>query len=116
MENPIKERRYGKFEIPYDWMINHPKIIFEIMSKCMIIKAEYLFYSNAIEYEAASNDFEKISLGEKMLKYGINIDSFVTKDADGVVTINYTFGNFTKNGYNYIDQHDDIGTNVIEEV
>jgi len=66
--------RRGKFIINKNLLENHKGDVLKIMSKCIITRAEYLYYSDGIEYYAESELFDFVDQGEIIPEYKFTID------------------------------------------
>lgn len=70
------KRKYGWFCIPIDLFTNdNISKIQNIMSKCIILRAELMFARRAIEYEAYSEDFEEVPEMQIMNDYEVDIET-----------------------------------------
>lgn len=69
-------RQIGKFKIDDDDIKNHPDIVRRILFHTIIVRAEYMFYSNQIEYVAYSKKFDKVPIGEEPPEYDIQVNGF----------------------------------------
>jgi len=59
-------------------MINDdPKIVQDIMSRCLIIEAEASFVSDAIEYVAICSDFLEVKEGEILPIYELYVENYL---------------------------------------
>lgn len=61
--NFVGERRLGRFTIMDNVIRTKPRFVLRIMRRMIIVRAEYVFHSNAIEYEAYSRLFEPCDEG-----------------------------------------------------
>lgn len=57
-------KRLGKFSIIKELVESNPQAVMQIMSKCIIVKADCLDYMRAYEYYAYSPYFDIVSEGE----------------------------------------------------
>ena len=60
----MSNRRLGKFWIRGDVIAESPSDVMKIMGQCVIIRAEHLYASDAIEYIAYSPQFATVKEGE----------------------------------------------------
>lgn len=56
----LKERRLGRFKIDQRWIDADPDACVALLSGFLIVRAECLMYSNAIEYVAFSDQFDPV--------------------------------------------------------
>ncbi len=66
--------RFGKFTIDYIIFEQQPRIVQQIMSKVVIVRAETL-WGKSVEYYGFSNLFEKINPGEMAREYIMEVSS-----------------------------------------
>lgn len=59
----LPERRYGKFTIDAETLTAAPDVVRKVMGECIILRAEFRFTHNDIEYEAWCPAFEPSPLG-----------------------------------------------------
>lgn len=80
-----KSKRYGRFRIPFHVIELFPGFVRTIMSQCIIVRAEALYFKGCIEYEAFSIKFEEVPEGCVMPEY-----EWVDSD-DGIIAekVNY---------------------------
>lgn len=67
--------RAGTFRLPQSLINDHPKIAMEIMAKCIVYRAESLYYERHVEYGALSREFEPVPEGEVPPEYEWYVDS-----------------------------------------
>lgn len=82
----IKKRR-GKFFINDSLIDTAPELIYEIMSKMIIIRAEHYFHDRTIQYMALSKDFEPVEDGAETPS--IEIGCRQEDDGKWIVVCNY---------------------------
>ena len=70
----MKARRLGKFIINRELVEEYPKHVQQIMGMCVIYRAEYLMYREAIEYIAISDLFDVLPVGYEAPVYTWIID------------------------------------------
>jgi hypothetical protein len=72
----LKDERIGKFEIGADYIEEPAKraSLFKLSSYMILLRAESMFYKNAIEYVAISPLFEVWHEGEIVPEYEILFD------------------------------------------
>ena len=66
--------RAGTFRLPQSLLDDHPKIVLEIMAKCIVYRAESLYYERQIEYAALSQEFDPVPEGEVTPEYEWYVD------------------------------------------
>lgn len=62
-------RRYGRFSVPATWAHEFRTDLKRVMGQCIVFRAEMLYWSDTIEYMAASEHFREIAEGEIMPLY-----------------------------------------------
>ena len=67
--------RAGRFSLPQSVIVENPKMVLEIMAKCIVYRAESRYFDMRIEYEALSQEFEPIREGEVAPEYEWYVDS-----------------------------------------
>jgi len=87
-----KPARAGKFLIHFDMIeeaadnIETESVLANIFSRCIIYRAEAMYYSKCIEYQAFSNDFDIVEEGglipEYMWKVKVRVDTETGKSAE----------------------------------
>ncbi len=65
------QRRLGVFRITDEIIRQHPRIVRRIMGECIIVRAEYVYYDNAIHYVAISEWFDFVPSGWRPMEYDI---------------------------------------------
>lgn len=73
VERPVRPaseaRGYGRFTVPA-WLAHEFSTdLKRVMGKCIVVKAEHLFYGDRIEYWALSEHFRHVPLGEICPEY-----------------------------------------------
>ncbi len=61
--------RFGRFNIPGDYVYDFPEAMLAVMSNCIIVRAEHNFASGMIEYTAVSEQFSEHEDGEEIPLY-----------------------------------------------
>ena len=61
IRNEEYEGKVGKFEIPAPWIASNPQAVMDALSDKLIVRAEFLYCSDAVEYYAYCDKFEKVS-------------------------------------------------------
>lgn len=56
-------RRLGRFRIAGVMLKNRPVDVLRVMGKCIVVRAEYLYEADAIEYTAISEHFAPLPEG-----------------------------------------------------
>ena len=78
MSNIVTSRRLGSFEITRDLIETGDTTVMRVMGKCIVVRAEYMFHTNSIEYIAYSEWFRSLSEGEVVPKYEVfNDDGYI---------------------------------------
>jgi len=54
-----KSNRIGTFKLPQEMLEREPWLIKRIMSQCIILRAEFMYSSRSIEYQAISMLFDE---------------------------------------------------------
>ena len=68
------KKNIGKFNLPYNDVINQEDYVKQIHSKMIIARAEILPYPIEIEYIALSDLFDPITEGEVVPLYYVTVD------------------------------------------
>ena len=63
------KRKYGKFRIYRASLEQETAALFEVMSKVIVVKAEYALAIDAIDYTAYSEEFDEVELGIEVPEY-----------------------------------------------
>jgi len=82
LENTVKERRIGTFDISTDFVRNEPDVVMAIMSHMVVVRCECLMISDAFRYDAYSPLFEATEKCMGCPKYNI----IITKN-DGKIIV-----------------------------
>jgi len=61
---PPTTDKLGEFEIGIDIINEAPQLVKRIMSECIVMRAEYMFATKSVVYQAIHEDFEDRTLGE----------------------------------------------------
>ena len=64
-------KRYGKFSICTDFIVNDPEMVKKIFSNIIIVRAECNYINKTIDYEGISDLFDEIDQGEMIPEYRI---------------------------------------------
>ena len=67
----VKSTRFGNFSFQIDLLEKDSEILRDVMSKCIIVRAEFLFAKRTIDYVALSELFDEVSFGEIIPDYDI---------------------------------------------
>jgi ribosomal protein S19 len=70
----MNDRRLGKFTISKEEIANYPETVKCVMREVIIVRAEYMYDGDCIEYTAISDQFLPTRLGEYTPTYEITID------------------------------------------
>jgi len=65
------QRKMGRFSISIRMIESDPEKVKKVMGKCVIFRAEMLYRSMSVEYEASCDDFEIIPMGCIMPDYDV---------------------------------------------
>jgi hypothetical protein len=68
-----ENRRVGRFEISRKLIEDRPDIVRSIMGRCIVIRCETIYYTDAIEYTALSPDFNEVPEGRTIPRYVIEV-------------------------------------------
>jgi hypothetical protein len=71
------QRRVGKFQISDDIIDEQPQVARAVLSGLIVLRAEALHHAYAIEYIAAGDQFEPITLGEMVPMYTVSIRDLI---------------------------------------
>jgi len=88
MKYRYDSQRFGWFVISGIFIVNHPDVVKQIMGRCIIVHAAPEPHYDAIKYQAISDDFTEVKIGNLIPEY----EMVVEKDPDG----NATFVQFRK--------------------
>jgi hypothetical protein len=80
MTNIVKENRIGKFLISSDIITNRPDVVQGVLGRCIVVRAEQLFYSGDVEYFAYSELFRPIERGDVVPRYKFELESTMRDD------------------------------------
>jgi hypothetical protein len=69
MDNPVAERRAGRFRITQGFLTEGPREISMIMRRVIVVRCEHNFMVGVFEYEAYSMDFRPLEVGETPPEY-----------------------------------------------
>lgn len=69
----MKTRRIGRFEISYDMIDHDEATVRTVMGRCVIVRCESMWESDAISYVAISPDFDEVQQGECVPHYYVYI-------------------------------------------
>ena len=56
----MKSRRIGRFVLNRNFIEANKELAREIMGRCIVVRCEMVYYSDALEYIALSPDFDEI--------------------------------------------------------
>ncbi len=74
------DRRFGKFRLKVPFIEKNPDLVRAIMGSMIVLRAECLFTSHAIEYEAHSPEFAVISEMEESPVYDVVFNEDLNED------------------------------------
>jgi hypothetical protein len=74
--------RKGIFKIPMSVIKDNPKAVMAIMGKCVIVRAEYLYLLDAVEYHALCEEFKEVPKGCVIPRYKCLIIDSDSGEAD----------------------------------
>lgn len=83
MVGPPFAGRIGRFAIPYAMFGERPDVVHRILRETLVVRAELVFASQAIEYDGFCLGFEPIGEGTTIPDYDIEYD----EDADQVTWV-----------------------------
>lgn len=69
----VEGSKVGTFSITRKILLSHQKFVQEIMGRCIIIRAENMFNFDGIEYQALSEEFERVAQGKAIPEYWIDV-------------------------------------------
>lgn len=80
----IKDRRFGMFSLSTKILESNlgVRMALDVMSKCIVFRAEHLFVQDEIEYQAYCDLFDVVEHGEIIPKY-----TFIFSDGGEIVTV-----------------------------
>lgn len=81
MSNIVKENKIGTFTLQMDVLERYPEVVMQVMSKLIVVRAEFMFHSKEVEYMAYSNMFEHVTFGSKVPKYNLIVEIKTEEDA-----------------------------------
>ena len=64
-------KRVGQFEIDKNVINNFPTAVMEALSKCVVMRAEYLAVPDRVFYFGYSPEFDELSVGEPIPLYTV---------------------------------------------
>lgn len=70
----FKEARYGIFTIDHTVMVAHPEVVQAIMGDVIVLRAEFMFMPDHIEYHAYSPRFDIVPSGTEPPDYDVIYD------------------------------------------
>ena len=70
-----KSRRLGRFLIPMKLINDRPEAVKRLMGRCIVLKADYNWAQNAIEYIALCEVFREVPEGLIELSYRVFEDT-----------------------------------------
>lgn len=82
MDNEEEERiprRFGKFSISVNLVDKSPDAVRAIMARCIVVRCEFMYESQSLEYVALCDEFELLPAGS----YAPQYQCLITKKADG---------------------------------
>lgn len=65
------KKRKGRFSLPIDVALNFPELVLELLGKMLIVRAETLYISDEILYDAYSMLFDEVDEGESIPIYEV---------------------------------------------
>ena len=65
----MKETQIGKFKLRKEWLKDQPYLVREIMGRCIIVRAELMYYDYSVHYEAISAEFDDVPQGSLLPEY-----------------------------------------------
>ena len=78
--NIVKEKRYGRFVIGRQLLLDHPEEVMWLLSKCLIWRAEYSLERNGFEYWALCEAFPSMLLGMAAPVYDVVFEVELLRD------------------------------------
>lgn len=78
----INDRRIGRFTISVDFINDLPQVVRKVMGACIVLRADFNFYSKGITYDALCEDFDELALGNEIPRY----TPLFWKNDDGSIT------------------------------
>lgn len=88
MSEPMKvveERRLGRFNVPRIYIAKFPEDVMEVLSKCLIVRAETLYHADAIEYIAFSEMFEPCEDGCEPPMYVADMEQTMDQETGDIL-------------------------------
>ncbi len=70
----FKDRRIGKFILSTEIIDNRPDLVLNIMGRCIVVKVEFSFMDDHLEYTAISEHFKEIPVGGCIPVYVWTVD------------------------------------------
>ena len=80
MSSIVSERRYGRFMIGRQLLLDNPEGVRWLLSKCLIWKAEYAMDSHAFEYWALCEAYPSLPMGVAAPVYDVVFEVELLRD------------------------------------
>jgi hypothetical protein len=71
----LKSRKMGKFTVGREIIDDHADVVKSIMGTLIVVRAEFLFAEDSVEYVAVCDDFDEFNEGEVLPTYDVVVDS-----------------------------------------
>ena len=75
MSKEKKKKKLGKFSLPIDLIENSPQVVKTLMGYMIVVRAEHMYDSDAIEYTAISDHFAPLEDGKKVPTYTFRFEN-----------------------------------------
>lgn len=75
----MNKRNLGKFSIGRKLIDDHFDVVLEAMKDIVVVRAEYMYNSDAIEYTALSRNFRELEAGETTPIYTLIMTTRMSK-------------------------------------
>ena len=66
-------KRRGRIRIPTEYVNEHPYLVMDILSKCIVVRCEHIYTENMLDYWAYSWLFDEVPQGEMIPGYEIHV-------------------------------------------
>lgn len=67
----LDKRRKGIFRVSKEVIESKPNVVMEILSRCIVVRAESLMIDDVIEYYAYSKEFDIVEQGNQVPRYAV---------------------------------------------
>ncbi|OUS73006.1 hypothetical protein B1748_23655 [Paenibacillus sp. MY03] len=83
-------KRIGTFEITREFVLDAPDAVLAVMSKVIVVRCEFMYHKNTLEYQAVSPHFDEVPDIEIPPRYSVKFDiEEPTDTSTGSVTAHF---------------------------